>query len=75
MAIHDEIARYMEGRGVKQVWLAEAAGMSCPNLSMKLSGTRRLYADEYERICDALGVPYDLFFNRDKKTREDAGEW
>ncbi|WP_027398542.1 helix-turn-helix domain-containing protein [Anaerovorax odorimutans] len=54
-----EIARYI----IKQVSLSEKTGLSKDCISMSLKGYRKLSIDEYVKICTALNVPYEYFFD------------
>ena len=46
------------------LWLSEKTGMTPQALSTTLNGERNLDIEEYTKICDALGVRYDYFFNK-----------
>ena len=69
--IYQAIRQFIEGKGIKQVSVARKAGMTKVSLSESLRGNRRLTADEYVRICDALGVSAD-FFNQDDSPDRDG---
>ena len=57
------IADYIEKKGVKQVAIAKAIGITPQAMSETLLGRRTLTADEYGDICAFLNVPYSLFFD------------
>ncbi len=61
------IAKYIEERGIKQVFLCEKTGLTKHCISMSLKGQRKLSIDEYEKICSALNIPYDYFFHEEQK--------
>ena len=46
---------------ISQKTLAVKSGMTENQLSLSLNRKRKLLADEYIKICDALCVPYDKF--------------
>jgi transcriptional regulator with XRE-family HTH domain len=62
------IAKYIEENGIKQVYLCEKTGLTKQCISKSIKGRRRLSIDEYEKICSALNVPYDYFFNMRTKS-------
>ncbi len=62
------IAKYIKEKGIKQVFLCEKTGLTKHCVSMLLKGQRKLSIDEYEKICTALNVPYDYFFNQLEKS-------
>lgn len=55
----------METRGIKQSFLKEPLNMTSSTLSALLNGSRKLSAEEYFKICDALDVPLEYFKNED----------
>jgi len=63
--IADNIARYVEQKGIKQSVLAGAIGIKPQSMSKTLMGERTLSADEYRDICLFLEVPFDKFMNED----------
>lgn len=62
-----EIRKYMEKNGIKQVFLSQRTGLTRNCISMLLTGRRKLSIEEYIKICTALDLPYDYFFERNKK--------
>lgn len=70
--IAEQIRRYIEKKGIKQVAIANATGMSKVAVSETLNGNRTLTAEEMKRICCFLGVPCELFFELDEPS-EGAG--
>ena len=59
--IFQAIKQFIDSKGITQASIAKKAGMTKVSLSESLRGNRRLTADEYVRICDALGVSADFF--------------
>lgn len=55
MKINERISSYVRESGLKQKVVAEKAGYSEKQLSAMLRGNRKIWADDYERICIALG--------------------
>lgn len=64
MNIVAEIDKYVAENKISRKKLATKAGISETQLSLSLGGRRKLLADEYIRICDALCVSYDKFVFR-----------
>lgn len=56
-----DIKRYLEANGIKQTFVAKRTGISEPILSMMLNDNRKIEANEYMKICDAIGVPLEQF--------------
>lgn len=56
-----DIKKYLERKGIKQAYLSEQTGIPAPILNMMLNDNRKIEANEYMRICDALGLPLDYF--------------
>lgn len=63
--LNKRIKNYMEIRGIKQSFLKEPLNMTSSTLSALLNGSRKLSAEEYFKICDALAVPLEYFKNED----------
>ena len=61
MAIANRIYTYVRDNKIAQNKLAAKAGLTDRQMCLILKGKRRIDADEYVRICDALCVPYDKF--------------
>jgi len=62
--IVESIAKYIAKNGIRQVFLCEKTGLTKHCVSMSLKGQRKLSLDEYEKICQALNVPCEYFFNQ-----------
>ena len=56
-----DIKKYLIENGIKQSYLSEKTGIPSPILNMILNDNRKIEANEYMRICDALGVPLEQF--------------
>jgi transcriptional regulator with XRE-family HTH domain len=61
MSLGVKIKNHMDGRGIKQRYVAKKAGIEEPKLSAILNGKRGIKAEEYFSICDALKVPLETF--------------
>lgn len=56
-----DIKKYLEENGIKQAFVSEKTGISAPILNMMLNDNRKIEANEYMKICDAIGVPLEQF--------------
>ena len=56
-----DIKKYLESNGIKQSFVSEQIGIPAPILNMMLNDNRKIEANEYMKICDAIGVPLDYF--------------
>lgn len=70
MNLYLAIGSYLENNGITQTYLSERSGMTTNALNLSLKGKRKLTADEYIKICDALKVPYDLFVKNCEQLNE-----
>ena len=61
--IAERIKSYVEEKGIKQIAIASATGMSKVAVSETLNGNRTLTAEEFVRICRFLEVPCDRFIS------------
>ena len=61
MNLNIAIGSYLQNNGITQAYVAEKTGITTNALNLSLKGKRKLTADEYIRICNALKVPYDFF--------------
>lgn len=59
--LNQKIKKFMEERGIKQSFLKKHLGMTASTVNALLNGNRGISAEEYFKICDALGVPLDYF--------------
>lgn len=61
MSLGIKIKRHMDSRGIKQRYVAKKAGIEEPKLSAILNGKRKIQAEEYFSICNALKIPLETF--------------
>lgn len=52
---------YLDENGIKYSFLSEKIGIPMNILSPLLNGKRKMSAEEYFLLCEALGVPVDTF--------------
>lgn len=66
--VREAIAKYIKENGIKQNFLANKINMSPISLNNIINGSRKIDIEEYVKICDALGTPYDYFLKVETKT-------
>ncbi len=64
--IVEEIARYIDENEISRTYLSERTGMSEQMVKQSIWGKKKMSIEEYLRICAALGVSYEYFFNMRK---------
>lgn len=57
------IQEYIRANKIKQAEIAEKCGWSKQKTSVMLRGQQKMAAEDLAAICDALGLPYDYFYN------------
>lgn len=67
MKVYEKIRMYIDEQGIKQVIVAEKAGMSKNIFNDILTGERTMYADDLRAICLALNVSPEMFIEIKKK--------
>lgn len=63
MSIELTIRKYLLDHGIKQSFVAEKCGWTKQKTNAIATGKTKITANEYGDLCDAIGVPYDYFFN------------
>lgn len=63
MNIERAIQEYLRSHGIKQVFIAEQCGWTKQKVNSIVTGKRKVTAEDCGAICDAVGVPYDYFYN------------
>lgn len=56
-----DIKKYLLSNGIKQSYVSERTRIPAPILNMMLNDNRKIEANEYMKICEAIGVPLDYF--------------
>lgn len=67
MSVYEKVRAYLDNNGLKQVAVAQKAGISKVTFNAIMNGKRTLYADDLRAICLALNVSPELFI--DVKTK------
>lgn len=61
MQVYEKVRRYIDDQGIKQVAIAEKAGISKTTFNAIMNGKRTMYAEDLRAICLALNVSPELF--------------
>ena len=61
MRVYQKVREYIEENGIKQVVVAQKAGISKTTFNAIMNGKRTLYADDLRAICIALDVSPEVF--------------
>lgn len=63
MTLNLAIKDYLTAHGIKQSFIAEKCGWSKQKTNCIVNGKQKMTAEDLRIICEAIGVPYDYFFN------------
>lgn len=61
-----KIKEYIKSKGISQTFVSNKTGIPISTLNAVLNGNRKLMAEEYFVICQALDVPLDTFMEKDQ---------
>ena len=61
MQVYEKVRQYIDDQGMKQVAIAEKAGISKTTFNAIMNGKRTMYAEDLRAICLALNVSPELF--------------
>lgn len=61
MRVYEKVRAYIDDKGLKQVAVAQKAGIPKVTFNAIMNGKRTLYADDLRAICLALNVSPELF--------------
>ncbi len=59
--VYEKVRAYIDENGIKQVSVAQKAGIPKVTFNAIMNGKRTLYADDLRAICLALNVSPELF--------------
>jgi plasmid maintenance system antidote protein VapI len=65
--VGDLIKKHLSERGIKQTYIAKAIGIENNVFSMMLNNKRKITAEEYFRICKAIGINAEYFADQYKE--------
>lgn len=63
--IGERIKKYLSSKGISQTFVANKTGIPISTLNAALNGNRKILAEEYFSICQALTVPLEEFIDDD----------
>lgn len=63
MDIQERVAQYVRSNGIMQQYIAEKTGISKVKISQMFNGKRKMMADEFVSICDAINKEPNDFIN------------
>ena len=63
MKVYEKVRAYIQEHGIKQIAVAERAGIPNNTFNAILNGKRTLYADDLRAICLALNVSPEVFID------------
>lgn len=67
MVVQTRVAEYIRNMGIKQTVISEKTGISVTALSAMLTNRRKMTADEFEKICIAIGKsPNDFMVTKEE---------
>lgn len=76
MHIYEKVRAYIDDKGLKQVAVAQKAGIPKTTFNAIMNGKRTLYADDLRAICLALNVSPELFINvKNRCLHDDSILW
>lgn len=67
MKVYERIKTHIKDEGLKQKSVAKKAGYSEKQFSAMMRGARKINADDYEKICVALGKEPNDFMGTDRQ--------
>ena len=70
MTVQSAIADYIKASGIKQTYVAEKCGFTKQKMNVITAQKQKLSAEDYGKICEALNVPFEFFYNRAQATEE-----
>lgn len=61
MEVQSRVIRYVKDMGIKQRFIAQKTGLSESAVSNIFNGNRKMSADEFMKVCQAIGkTPNDF---------------
>lgn len=72
MNIERAIREYLSSHGIKQTFIAERCGWTRQKTNTIVTGRKKITAEECGAISEAVGVPYDYFYNAATTAKDSA---
>lgn len=63
MSIREKVRAYIDDNGLKQIAIAQKAGIPNATFNAILNGKRKMYAEDLQAICTALNVSSEMFID------------
>lgn len=70
MRVYEKVRSYLDENGLKQISVAERAGIPRSTFNAMMNGKRVMYADDLKAVCLALNVSPELFIEVTGKPKE-----
>lgn len=61
MSVYEKVRSYIDKNGIKQISVAQRAGIPKSTFNAMMNGKRIMYADDLKAVCLALNVSPELF--------------
>jgi plasmid maintenance system antidote protein VapI len=61
MRVYEKIRKYIRESGYRQRFIAEQGGYTEKNFSAMMTGRKKITIEDYQCICNVLGVSPELF--------------
>lgn len=58
-----KIKKYLKDNGIKQSFVSQKTGIPIVKLNAMLNGNRKILAEEYFMICEALNIDVNILYN------------
>lgn len=70
MYVYEKVRHYIDENGIKQISVAEKAGIPNVTFNAIMNGKRTMYAEDLRAICIALNVSPETFVDYKKWGKE-----
>ena len=61
MRVYEKVRSYIDKNGIKQLYVAQKAGIPRSTFNAMMNGKRIMYADDLKAVCLALNVSPEMF--------------
>lgn len=69
MRVYEKVKSYLDENGLKQISVAQRAGIPRSTFNAMMNGKRVMYADDLKAVCLALNVSPELFIEVTGKSK------
>lgn len=70
MRVYEKVRSYLDKNGLKQISVAQKAGIPRSTFNAMMNGKRVMYADDLRAVCLALNVSPELFIEVSERSKE-----